>query len=114
MFVEIPVSLLHTLNSKFVANLLVQSVITCADEDVKSQSDTSSPIDSVTDLMIGLTVTNITVGPGPAVNTTVGPGPAVNAAAGFTVQQTSTSASARWYVITVGCETGIFQGWYVL
>ncbi|KAG1744355.1 hypothetical protein EDB19DRAFT_1906582 [Suillus lakei] len=24
----------------------------------------------------------------------------------------STSASARWYVITVGCETGVFQGWH--
>jgi hypothetical protein len=23
------------------------------------------------------------------------------------------SASLRWYVITVGRETGVFQGWYV-
>lgn len=26
---------------------------------------------------------------------------------------TSTSVSQRWYVITVGRETGVFQGWYV-
>lgn len=26
---------------------------------------------------------------------------------------TSMSASLRWYVITVGRETGVFQGWYV-
>jgi hypothetical protein len=25
----------------------------------------------------------------------------------------STSALVRWYVITVGCEMGVFQGWYV-
>ncbi|KAG1728755.1 uncharacterized protein EDB91DRAFT_1253353 [Suillus paluster] len=24
----------------------------------------------------------------------------------------STSASACWYIITVGCETGVFQGWH--
>ncbi|KAG1740109.1 uncharacterized protein EDB91DRAFT_1248437 [Suillus paluster] len=40
-------------------------------------------------------------------------GPATQVQA-MATQQPSTSALARWYVITVGCVTGVFQGWCIL
>ncbi|KAG1720281.1 uncharacterized protein EDB91DRAFT_1088892 [Suillus paluster] len=60
--------------------------------------------------------TTIDVGPAgdTAANTVVPnatPG-TVTPAIATTTAHGSTSASARWYIITVGRETGVFQGWH--
>ncbi|KAG2140100.1 hypothetical protein DEU56DRAFT_911808 [Suillus clintonianus] len=104
------------------------------DEGGESQSDTSTT-DSIdtAPALVGNTVAAPTINAAPVVVNTVA-APTINAApvvvnaaaaptiraaaptlvntAVPTTQHSSTSASVRWYVITVGRETGVFQGWH--
>ncbi|KAG2137015.1 hypothetical protein DEU56DRAFT_912787 [Suillus clintonianus] len=100
----------------------------------ESQSDTSTTdsIDTAPALVVN-TVAAPTINAAPiVVNTVAAPtinaapvvinaaaAPTIRAAAPTlvntavpTTQHSSTSASVRWYVITVGRETGVFQGWH--
>ncbi|KAG2748564.1 hypothetical protein P692DRAFT_20848737, partial [Suillus brevipes Sb2] len=75
-----------------------------------TQSDTES---DVSDSTTALSPPAVVMAPPPPPATFIAPTTAAVAPpATIFASQGSTSASVRWYVITVGRETGVFQGWH--
>ncbi|KAG1744509.1 hypothetical protein EDD22DRAFT_958634 [Suillus occidentalis] len=66
---------------------------------------------SLSDFSSSRSTINSAATPGTVVTPAVSPSGATPAIAAAPVHGT-TSASVRWYVVTVGRETGVFQGWH--